>query len=206
MYGELSRGMHGARDAALYLLGIGTGYRVSELCSMRLGHVVDAGEIVEELTVWRRNMKGKRSSRSVPLAPEVRAVLTAYVAKLNRQGYVHRTDPLFPTDTGEPVGPRRVYDVQKAAARRLGLKGRLGTHSMRKTYGVFSHEHFMELAAQGIRVDPLLETARAMGHVSVNSTQRYLEPDQALVDEAIRAVSRQLLPPVPTGMLSEEES
>ena len=54
-------GKYALRDRALYLLGIYSGYRISELLSIRVKDVVQYGELVERVTVQRKSMKGKNT-------------------------------------------------------------------------------------------------------------------------------------------------
>ena len=198
MMREIDRGDWGKRDLCLYLFGLGTGYRVSEICSLTRGDVTNPdGTVAESVTVWRRNMKGKRISRTVVLSDELRKTLGGYLRWLAGRGYARPTHPLWPGRPGRAISRYTVYAVQKRAARRLGLPGRVATHSMRKTYGVHAHDFFMRQAARGVPVDPLLYTAKAMGHVKVDSTQSYLQADMVQIEAAVRDVSRRIIPRVP---------
>ncbi len=52
-------GRFATRDSALFLLGIYTGFRITELLSLRLHDVYQHQEVLSRVTVPRRNMKGK---------------------------------------------------------------------------------------------------------------------------------------------------
>ena len=69
----------GPADKALFLLGLKTGFRISELLSLTVGDVVSNGKIKDRVTVQRRNMKGKKSSRTVLLHEEARQALKEYL-------------------------------------------------------------------------------------------------------------------------------
>ena len=75
-------GPRGARDRTLFLLGVRSGFRISEILSLRLGDVVQAGRLVDRVRVSRRHMKGKREGRTVLLHPVARAALGAWVEEL----------------------------------------------------------------------------------------------------------------------------
>jgi integrase len=60
-------GRYALRDRALFLLGIYTGFRITELLSLRLADVAPHQQVVPRITVPRRHMKGKYASRSVPV-------------------------------------------------------------------------------------------------------------------------------------------
>lgn len=75
-------GRFAARDRALFLPGIYTGFRITELLSLRLRDVYQHQEVLSRVTVPRRNMKGKHASRSVPLHPHAQLTLEAWVADM----------------------------------------------------------------------------------------------------------------------------
>jgi integrase len=62
------------RNQALIILGLNTGFRITELLSLTVGQVWDAGKVKPQLRVSRAQLKGGRGchrktivSRSVPL-------------------------------------------------------------------------------------------------------------------------------------------
>ena len=70
-------GCYALRDKALFLLGLKSGFRISELLSLRLADVLHHGQLVDRVTVTRRHMKKKVEGRTVILHPEAKAVLAA---------------------------------------------------------------------------------------------------------------------------------
>ena len=188
---ELARGRCGMRDRAAFLFGVMTGYRASEICSVRLGDVVAGdGSIVEAVTVWRRYVK-RGKTRTVRICDELRQVLRAYVRARERAGVIHKDEYLFAKRGGGPITRHTLYTAQKRAAKRLELKGRVGgTHSMRKTFGKGVHEFLKARAAAGVPVDPLLDTKEAMGHSDVRSTEAYLQADAEQVVDAVMSLGR----------------
>src|SRR5262245_32648482 len=85
----IGKSFHGTfkeRNKALFIVGIRTGFRISELLSLTVADVCQHGKIVDSLTVERRHMKGgkagKTSSRTVPLHPEARAALSVWLEVL----------------------------------------------------------------------------------------------------------------------------
>lgn len=157
--------MTSLRDRALFTLGVKTGFRISELLSLRVEDVVQFGTIVNALTVRRSSMKGKRQSRSIPLHPLAKEVLTTYLA-------TGVTGKLF------PITRQHAWRIIKGAAQDARLGGTISTHSMRKTFGmnVYNKTGKNVVAAQ-----------RALGHVSLASTSHYLSIGQEEVDQAILA-------------------
>ena len=67
------------RDQALFLLGVKSGFRTSELLSLRIGDVSQHGRPVDRVTVPRRHMKNTREGRTVLLHPEAKATLATWL-------------------------------------------------------------------------------------------------------------------------------
>jgi integrase len=80
-------GVYAARDRALFLLGVKSGFRISELLSLRVGDVSQHGRLVERVTVQRRHMKQKLEGRTVLLHPEAKAALATWLCQLSHHEY-----------------------------------------------------------------------------------------------------------------------
>ncbi|MHB9108216.1 MAG: tyrosine-type recombinase/integrase [Armatimonadota bacterium] len=171
-------GEHARRDKALFLLGVKSGFRISELLSLRLRDVVQAGRIVERVTVERRNMKKKLEGRTVLLHPEARAALAAWLEELGRHAELTGETFVFQSRKGgnRPITRVQAYRILHEACDACELTGKLGTHSMRKT---FANKVYDALD------NDLVKTQRALGHRNVNSTVQYLSFREEEIDEAI---------------------
>ena len=171
-------GPYASRDRALFLLGVRSGFRISELLSLRLLDVCPRGKIVDRVTVARRHMKKKVEGRTILLHPEAREALEVWLEKLRELGYMTSDVWVFQSRKGRNQAMSRVqaYRILQAAFERVGIEGTLGTHSMRKTFANRMYE----------RLDhDLLKTQRALGHKNINSTVSYLSFRQEEIDEAI---------------------
>src|SRR5512145_600640 len=71
-------GRYAARDRALFLVGLYTGFRITELLSLRWQACVRQGQVAAALTVARRAMKNKQRGRTVALHPHAQAALQAW--------------------------------------------------------------------------------------------------------------------------------
>jgi len=182
------------RNRTLFLLGCATGYRISELCSLRIRDVLnEAGSVNQLVTVARRNMKGRKTSRTVLLSSAACRALLPWLAELRHAGYVHKTDPLFPSRTGKPVTRFQAYRVLKRAFRACGITGRSGTHTMRKTFANIFYDAKLREVAEGKPVDAFRETSKALGHASVASTDKYLSFRDEDIRQAIEELGEALI-------------
>ena len=100
-------GTYAARDKALFVLGVKSGFRISELLSLTVWDVWQYGQFVERVAVRRRHMKGKAQGRSVILHPEAKGVLAPWLMILQRGGKVTPDTYLFPSRKGHNRPLRR---------------------------------------------------------------------------------------------------
>lgn len=179
------------RNSALLLLGVNTGFRISELLSLRLGDVIELdGGIKDRLTVWRRNMKGKRQSRSILLNEKAHGALAMWLEELGKGGFVYKDDFIFRSVRGRYAIDRvQGWKILHVAILSAGLKGRFGTHCMRKTFANNVYRYYLNQVARGLPVDAFRATSKALGHADIKSTDQYLSFLEEEVDEAVRAIA-----------------
>ena len=169
-----------ARDRALFLLGVKSGFRISELLSLTIGDLVQNGRIVERVSVHRRNMKKKTEGRAVVLHPEARVAVEAWLSELQAAGHDAPKTFVFRSRKGEnaPIGRIRAWRILHINFTATGLIGKLGTHSMRKTFANRVYERLGH---------DLVRTQRALGHLNINSTVQYLSFREEDIDAAVLA-------------------
>jgi integrase len=182
------KGFWSMRDRAFILLGCATGFRCSELLSLRRVDVLDrSGRIRQELTVKKRHMKKKVEARSVPLTESTRKILQDWLVEQERAGFLLKITPLFPRRGATPIeAGGRVVAVEAMTRvsawkmiRRRARKARIaeahtGTHSMRKTFTAAVYGSWLDRLAKGEKVDPIRQTQEALGHKNIQSTIAYL--------------------------------
>lgn len=182
-------GRMAVRNRALFFLGANTGFRISELLSITLADILDKDGVVKSrITVARRNMKGKKSGRTVILNDKGKAAITPWLEVLRGMGVVHKDDFVFVPHNGAGVISRsQALKVLTRAYRAAGLTGKLGTHAMRKTFANNVYEHLLMRAGRGEQVDPFRATSKALGHEDIKSTDQYLSFRTEDIDQSIQA-------------------
>lgn len=148
-----------ARDWAVLLLLYGAGLRIGEAVGLT-GTVLPLGEAMA--------VTGKRDkTRIVPLLPQVRDAIDAYVAA--SPWPVVRSEALFRGAKGGPLSAGVVRKSVQAARIRLGLADRTTPHALR-------HSFATHLLGRGADLRQLQEL---LGHASLSSTQIYTAVDAA---------------------------
>jgi len=131
------------RDRCLITAQWFTGFRISEILSLTVGSVLRNGEIVSKIGVAPRNMKGGYGrTRWIPILPELHRALFSYLGWLRMRLELSPAMPLFISREGDSEGNLRPLTRESArrimhaafAAAGVENDGRLGTHTLRKTW------------------------------------------------------------------------
>ncbi len=177
-------GTFAIRNKCLFMLGVSTGGRISELLSLTLGDVFQNNAPVTDLLFDRSIVKGKEDSRAVPINSDGRAAVEEIIAWHFEQ-YGTPPDvsrPLFPSRNGQgsqPMTRKAAHDILKHAFEKAGLNGKLATHSLRKSYAQRLYEQTNDIYA----------VQEMLGHKDVKTTQRYLGVNYTKIREASEAMS-----------------
>ncbi|UVO52572.1 tyrosine recombinase XerC [Sphingomonas sp. SUN019] len=156
----------GLRDWAILLLLYGAGLRIGEAMALT-GAVLPLGETLV--------VTGKRDkTRIVPLLPQVRDAIDAYVAVVPYA--MSRDQPLFRGTRGGPLSPGVIRAGVRDARGRLGLSNRTTPHALR-------HSFATHLLGRGADLRALQEL---LGHASLSSTQVYTAVDAAHLMDVYR--------------------
>lgn len=174
-------GRFAKRNECAFVLGVKSGYRVSELLSIRVGDVMQHGQFKTHVVVEAKFMKGKRRSRSVVLHKAAKDAIAAYLAEYEQMWGRPMTPEMYLFRSQQGVN-RRLSRSQFAKILhdifdKLKMTGKLGTHVLRKSYAVKIYK---------ILGKDLVKTQRAMAHENINSTVKYLQDFTADdIDQAI---------------------
>lgn len=165
----------GCRNSTFFILGLNTGFRVSELLSITVGDVFEHGKIVDSVSVRRSAMKGKGEGRTIRLNAKSKAALSDWLNVLSHWGCSDAT-PLFCSRARKPIGRIQVWKMFDKAFSSIGLTGTLGTHCMRKTFA----ERMYDLLDKDMR-----QLQGALGHKWITSTSQYLSFKEDKINEAL---------------------
>jgi site-specific recombinase XerC len=88
------------RDKALFLLGIKSNFRISELLPLRVGDVYQHNHVVDRVTVQRRHLKRQTKGCTLLLHPEAKAALEVWLHQLQGESTLLPTLSLFHSRKG----------------------------------------------------------------------------------------------------------
>jgi integrase len=184
---------------------LGTALRVLYLAGLRAGELLrltQADLDLETATLHIRHSKFNKS-RLVPLAPDlVQRIVECRIATIKRHGPWQSETPLFPNPRGGRYSISAVRCAFHAALRIAGIErttdSRIRLHGLRHSFAglrlLLWCEENVDLSAKL----PLL--AAYLGHVSLASSQRYLQLTRDLMGEITRRHQARF------GYLIQEES
>jgi len=171
------------RNRGLFMLGVSTGGRISELLSLRVGDVYQNGRAVTDLLFDKSVVKGGEVSRSVPVNRDGRRAIEELIAwHAERYQNAEKNRPLFPSRNGQGekrMSRRTAHDVLKSAFEAAGLNGHLATHSLRKSFAQRLYD----------KTGDIFAVQEMLGHKSVATTQKYLGVNYASIKEAVEEMA-----------------
>ena len=156
-------GRHATRNKTLFLLGIHSGFRISELLSIRVKDVWNGSGPRESVQVRRSNMKAKKNGRTVPLNSVAKRAISEYMVEYQLEA----DRPLFPSQVkpDQPFNRQRAHAILSEVFSDCGLDGSTATHSLRKTFA---------WAVYKVTGGNIHAVKEMLGHANIATTVSYL--------------------------------
>jgi integrase len=152
------------RDRLMFVLGINSGLRISDILSLKVRDVIDENGKPKDRLILVEQKTGKR--KSFPFNK-------AIISELKKLEYKSLDDYLFPSQKGGPISRVQAYRVLNEAAKRAGLPYQIGTHSLRKTFGYHAYK----------AGTPVSVIQNLLNHSSEKVTLRYIGITQEVLDD-----------------------
>ena len=152
---------HNQRDYVLFVLGINSGLRISDLLKLTVEDVKGKDRITlrEEKT---------NKAKDFPLSNGQKKLIADY---LKQQGLT--TGSLFPSRKGgTPISRIQAYRVINDAAAHARVKEAVGTHTMRKTFGYHAYKKGIDICT----------IQKLLNHSAPSVTLRYIGITQDELD------------------------
>lgn len=141
------------RNYLLFVLGINSGLRISDLLNLQVEDVMNKDRI---------SLKEKKTGKTkdFPISDVCRKAINEYFKSENKT-----SGALFPSRKGgKPISRVQAYLIINGAAKAVGIKEKIGNHSMRKSFGLFAYQQGIDIT----RIQQLLN------HSSPGITLRYI--------------------------------
>lgn len=155
------------RDYVLFMFGIYTGLRISDILKFRVRDVKDRD------AVYIREKKTGKEKR-FPINAELRPIIGNYIRGKRDFEYLFRS-PHFPN---KAISRQQAYNILADAGRAFGISS-IGTHTLRKTFGY----HMYQQTHDAVTIKEILN------HSDISVTLRYIGINQDNKDRAIKGLS-----------------
>lgn len=166
------------RNQALFVTGLNTGLRVSELLSIPWTDLANPTQIYTSVYIRRKAMKGQLEGRSVRLNIKAREALGAWQAS-SRTWKVEPATAVFCSRKLAPISRMHAWRILDRTFAHIGMTGKLGTHCMRKTFA----DRMYQLLGGDLK-----QLQGALGHKWITSTSQYLSFREDEINSAIDAL------------------
>lgn len=155
------------RDYCLFVLGINSGLRISDLLKLKISDISDKGKIKDRI---RLREKKTNKFKDFPLSNSTKSALKEY---LKTREY-NENEPLFISRKNKGFLMRqRAYWILNEAARSIGIKEKIGTHTLRKTFGYHAYKNGYDIEI----------IQKLFNHSSPSITLRYIGITQDNLDD-----------------------
>ena len=155
------------RDWALFVLGINSALRISDLLNLNVLDVVDENGVIRDRILVHEIKTSK--AKNFPFNDNVKSALTEYLATIKPS-----QTALFSSRKGDKAITRvQAHRILSEAAEKCGIKEAISCHSLRKSFSNALYENGVDIT----RIQALLN------HSSPKETLRYIGITQAENDE-----------------------
>ncbi len=151
------------RNRLLFVLGINSGLRVSDILNLNVSDVRNKThiEIKEQKT-------GKL--KKFPINDKLKKLIQEFIKHKNDK------EPLFLSQKQKRLDRSQVYRMLNEACKDVGITINIGTHSMRKSFGYHHYKQFKDIALLQI----------IFNHSNPKITLRYIGIEQDEIDNSYR--------------------
>ncbi len=151
----------GLRDLLIFLIGTNCGLRISDILNLNVGNVRNRDYIN---IIEKKTGKYKR----FPINSKLKPLLDKFTQDRPAD------EPLFLSCFKNRMERTQCYRIVRDACKAAGIEYKIGTHTLRKTFGYHHYKKFKDVA--------LLQ--KIFNHSSPQITLRYISIEQEEIDES----------------------
>lgn len=157
------------RDNALFIVGINSALRISDLLELKISDVINGGGKVKDRIILKEKKTGK--TKDFPISSNAKKAIEEYI-KTRKD--IQKDEPLFLSRKGNKAITRQhAWYVINNAAEDVGIEEKIGTHTLRKTFGYHAYLTGIDLAI----------IQKLLNHSNPKETLRYIGITQEQLDD-----------------------
>ena len=155
------------RDYVMFMFGIYSGLRISDILKFRVRDVRDKDFISQR-------EKKTRKEKRFPINKELKVIIEEYIKDKRDYEYLFKS----PTQPNKPITRQQAYNILSNAGKQFGLES-IGTHTLRKTFGYHLYKQTQDAAL-------LMDI---FNHADIHYTLRYIGINQYCKNKAYNGLS-----------------
>lgn len=151
---------NGTRNHLLFVLGINSGLRISDLLNLKISDILDNNNKIKSFITLREQKTGK--PKLFPINTNTNKAIKLYLKNIELNNL---DTPLFASRKGnKPISRIQAWTILNNVSKQVGIVEEIGTHSLRKTFGYHAFK-------SGIGIETL---QKILNHSSPAITLRYI--------------------------------
>lgn len=165
----LENPQYGHRNYLLFVLGINSGLRISDLLQLKLKDVMSNKNAVKKSVILREKKTGKL--KKFPINNSSVQAIKQYIKSLdsyNPERYLFKSRK----GNNRPISRVQAWEILNVAAKKVDITEPIGTHSLRKTFGYHAYQGGVDIT--------LLQ--KIFNHSAPSITLRYIGITQDDID------------------------
>lgn len=155
------------RDYVLFMFGIYSGLRISDILKFRVRDIRD-----KEYICIREQKTEKE--KKFPINDELKPILNKFIVNKKDYEYMFKS----PQGNNKPITRQQAYNILRDAGEAFGLSA-IGTHTLRKTFGY----HMYQQTKDAVTIKEILN------HSDISVTLRYIGINQDMKDSTMKRLS-----------------
>lgn len=183
----LSKKRDAIRNLTMYVCAINIGLRAGDLCALKWEaifdgewNIKDKADFIPQKTT-RHDRTGKiikRKHITLRYDSDFKKYISSYLAWVkNNIGDPNLEDYVFLSQKGSHIQPKQWHKIIQRHCNQAGIKQKIGTHGLRKTYG---HRYYI---TSNDKQSALIQLMEIFGHSDMRITLTYI----CITDEEIAA-------------------
>lgn len=169
------------RELLLFVVGINTALRISDLLQLQVGNFIDEQGAIQNSFSIREEKREKRNQ--VVINGSIRDALTQYLIAYprvisNPDHFLFFTSRRYGPIFSKPITRVQAWRLISEMCSAVGLVGNFGTHTLRKTWGYHARQ-------SGVPMELIMHK---LNHSNIAMTKRYL----GITDDEMKAIAEGL--------------